>query len=317
MSLLSFAIALWVDWRLGWPDSLLRRIGHPVIWAGRAIAALERRFNHGGQRRRLLCGGLVTLGLITLAALTGALLQGVVTLLSGSAVVTACIIGLCAWPLLASRSLYAHVEAVLLPLQRQDCGAARREVAKVVGRDPDKLDANGIRRAAIETLAENTSDGVIAPLFWGLLLGLPGICAYKMINTLDSMIAYRNPRYLYFGRVAARIDDVANWLPARLTALLLALSAGQPGVLRGLAGEAAQHRSPNAGWPETVMARLIGARLSGPRQYDTGPTDDAWLNGEAADPDNDAFARALWLFAGLIRLLSMVLVAAALFSLMR
>ena len=303
MTFLSFALALLIDWRWSWPEAFLARVGHPVIWIGRAITLLERGLNQGSERRRFLSGALVSLVLVLSAATAGVLFEALIMTLSGTGVVTACVIGIVAWPLLASRSLYVHVDAVRCALRDEGLDGGRRELSKVVGRDPQNLDADAIRRAAIETLAENTSDGVIAPLFWGLCLGLPGILAYKTINTLDSMIGYRNARYLYFGRFAARLDDVANWLPARGTALLFALTNRRIRPLWSLRAEARQHRSPNAGWPETVMARLIDVRLSGPRHYDTGPSEDAWLNGRAPDPDTASFDQALMIYVHLIRCL--------------
>ena len=162
---------------------------------------------------------------------------------------------LLAWPLIATRSMHDHVTAVATPLSARDLDGARAAVAMIVGRDPALLDTPGVTRAAIESLAENTSDGIVAPLFWGLLLGLPGIVAYKAINTLDSMIGHRNARHTDFGRFAAKLDDAVNWPAARLTGLLFALVSKRP--LRALAvmrRDARHHRSPNAGWPEAAMA---------------------------------------------------------------
>ncbi|MCB1376708.1 MAG: cobalamin biosynthesis protein, partial [Rhodobacteraceae bacterium] len=167
-------------------------------------------------------------------------------------------------------------------LAENDLVQARQEVAKIVGRKTNALDMQGVSRAALESLAENASDGVVAPLFWGVLFGLPGIAGYKAINTLDSMIGHRTPRHAEFGRVAARLDDLANWLPARLTAGLFALACGRPGqVARILAADARRHRSPNAGWPEAAMAGAVGVRLSGPRIYGAVVAEEPWLNGGA------------------------------------
>ena len=216
--------------------------------------------------------------------------------------------GILAWPLVAARSLYEHVQAVATPLGEGDETGAREAVSRIVGRNPETLDASAMSRAALESLAENASDGVVAPLFWGALFGLPGIAAYKAINTLDSMIGYRNDRYEDFGKAAAIIDDIANWVPARLTGGLIALVAKARGTaFRTMRRDARSHRSPNAGWPEAAMAGALGVRLSGPRMYDGVATDDPWLNGVAGDPRPEdvrrgleVFRRAIAVFGGLL-----------------
>jgi adenosylcobinamide-phosphate synthase len=175
----------------------------------------------------------------------------------------------------------------------------------IVGRDPSQLDAAGIARAATESLAENTSDGIVAPLFWGAIFGLPGIAAYKAINTLDSMIGHRTPRYEAFGWAAARIDDVANLIPARLTGLLFAIVSVRPCIaLATMWRDAGQHRSPNAGWPEAAMAGALDIRLSGPRIYEGRLSQEPWLNGEAADPTAADLNRALALYRRAMLLLA-------------
>jgi adenosylcobinamide-phosphate synthase len=210
-------------------------------------------------------------------------------------------LGLAMSTLVAARGLYDHVSAVAAGLD-QGLAEGRRAVAHIVGRDPASLDAHGVARAAIESTAENFADGVMAPLFWGVLLGLPGMAAYKAINTLDSMIGHRSPRYRHFGRFAARLDDLANWLPARLAAfLILAAALCLPGTTpragwRAMLRDAPRHRSPNAGWPEAAMAGALGLRLAGPRRYAGELVGDAWMGaGRAATTPND-IRRALRLF---------------------
>ncbi len=179
--------------------------------------------------------------------------------------------------LIAHRSLIDHVRAVADALE-QSLEDARRAVAEIVGRDPQKLDATGVARASVESLAENFSDGVVAPIFWAAAFGLPGILALKTINTLDSMIGYRNDRYLYFGRASARIDDVVNWLPARLTALLFSLVSRHPiSSVRIAIRDAGHHASPNAGWPEAAMAGALEVKLAGPRHYADRYIDDPYV----------------------------------------
>ncbi|ETX28026.1 adenosylcobinamide-phosphate synthase CbiB, partial [Roseivivax isoporae] len=286
------------------------RIGHPVTWLGRLILVLDARLNDPRRSvaQRQLLGGIATLLAVAAAALPAALVQ---TALPGGAA-GAILAGVLAWPLVAARSLHEHVAAVAAPLGRGDVAGARRAVAMIVGRDPERLDAAGIARAATESLAENASDGIVAPLFWGAVGGLPGIAAYKAINTLDSMIGHRTPRHEAFGAVAARVDDVANLVPARLTGLLFALASGRPrAVIRVMRRDAPHHRSPNAGWPEAAMAAALGVRLSGPRVYSDRVAEEPWLNAAAPDPDAAALARGLALYLRALLLLALGLALAA------
>ena len=210
-----------VDAVLGWPVALFARIGHPVTWLGGLIAALDARWNRPTDTpaMRRMAGVAAALIAIALAASVGCFAQ----MAAPSDWRGVVLLGVLAWPFVAFRSLYDHVAAVRDPLRSGDIDAARKAVSMIVGRDPNQLDEAGIARAAIESLAENASDGVVAPLFWGALFGLPGIVGYKAINTLDSMIGHRSERHEAFGWAAARIDDVANFIPARLTGLLFAL----------------------------------------------------------------------------------------------
>jgi len=192
---------------------------------------------------------------------------------------------------------------VLRPLQAGDLAGARGAVAHLVGRDPDSLDRHGVARATVESLAENFSDGVLAPAFWYLVLGLPGLCAYKAINTLDSMVGYRTPRHASFGMVSARLDDLANWIPARIAAgmvMLAALftpSARAFAALRTALRDAPRHRSPNAGWPEAAFAGALGLALAGPRRYGGKTLEDAWMGDGRARLEPADLRRALALFA--------------------
>ena len=302
-------VALAIDAALGWPAALYRRVGHPVTWLRRVIAALDARLNRGeqGETARLRAGAVTVALVVAAAALPALALQAALP----AGWLGIALGGVLAWPLVAARSLHAHVAAVARPLQAGDTEGARAAVGMIVGRDPAQLDAAGIARAALESLAENASDGVVAPLFWGALLGLPGIAAYKAINTLDSMIGHRTPRHAAFGRVAARLDDAANLIPARLTGLLIALASGHPRrALRVMARDARRHRSPNAGWPEAAMAGALGVRLSGPRLYAARVADEPWLNAGAPDPAPDDVRRGLAVYVR-----AMALAAAALMGL--
>jgi adenosylcobinamide-phosphate synthase len=184
----------------------------------------------------------------------------------------------------------------------QGLDAARTAVAHIVGRDPARLDAPGVARAAAESLAENFSDGVVAPMFWFALFGLPGLCAYKAINTLDSMIGQHNPRFEQFGKVAARLDDAVNWIPARLAGLILVAAAyllpeaHARDAWQAVRRDAGKHRSPNAGWQEAALAGALGFRLAGPREYPDGPVDDAWMSDGHAELDAAALRASLRLY---------------------
>ncbi|WP_323765148.1 adenosylcobinamide-phosphate synthase CbiB [Marinovum sp.] len=298
-----------LDLALGWPGWLHARIGHPVTWLGAAISSLEHRLNTGTRPRRLGGGALTVVVVVVLAGLPALAIQRV---LPGGWPGVA-LGALCAWPLIALRSMHAHVADVARPLQAGDLAGARRAVSMIVGRDPARLDAPAVARAATESLAENTSDGIVAPLVWGVLLGLPGIAAYKAINTMDSMIGHRTARYEAFGKAAARLDDAVNWLPARLTGLLFALVSRRPGRAAGVMWrDAPKHRSPNAGWPEGAMAGGLAIRLSGPRVYGAAVAREPWLNPGAPDPTPQDLARALALYRRAMLLCGLALAGLAL-----
>lgn len=304
-------VALALEAVLGWPAPLFARIGHPVTWAGRLISALDRALNRESDRfasRR--AKGVLAMALVILAAALPALwLQSL--LHGGWGVLLG---GILAWPLVAARSLQSHVAAVARPLAKGDLPAARGAVAMIVGRDPQVLDQAGVARAALESLAENASDGVVAPLFWGALLGLPGIAGYKAINTLDSMIGHRSPRFAAFGWASARLDDLVNLIPARLTGLIFALTSAHPGAaLACMWADASHHRSPNAGWPEAAMAGGLGVRVSGPRLYGDRLAQEPFLNAACPDPTPEDLWAGLALFRrGMLACAALLLLAALL-----
>ena len=306
----AMAVAMAVDALLGWPAPLFARIGHPVTWLGRLITTVDIAWNRPSdppafRRAAGVAGALVV---IAVSAALGWVLQSVLAL----GWIQFVLVGILAWPLVALRSLDDHVAAVASPLQAGDIAGAREAVSRIVGRDPATLDEAGIARAAIESLAENASDGIVAPVFWGALFGLPGIFGYKAINTLDSMIGHRSERHEAFGWAAARIDDVANFIPARLTGFLFVLLAPRRAeALSCMMRDARRHRSPNAGWPEAAMAGALGVRLSGPRIYHGSITNEPWLNEGARDPlaaditqGLTVYRRAMLLLAGLLAILS-------------
>lgn len=297
--------ALLLDVLLGWPNWLFMRIRHPVVWIGALIEFLERLFNKpsASNRQRFAAGVLSSLLVIgvscTVAILVVLLLpDGLTGFLIEAVLISS---------LLAARSLYEHVAAVERPLRQKNLQAARHALSMIVGRDTRELDESGISAAALESLAENASDGVFAPLFWGILLGLPGVAAYKAINTLDSMIGHRSPRYLHYGRFAARLDDLVNFLPARLSAVLVWLADAGRVSMASIARQAVHHRSPNAGWPESAMAFALGVRLSGPRVYHHEISHEPWLNPEGRSPGVDELQQGLLLYAQAIALCSTVM----------
>jgi adenosylcobinamide-phosphate synthase len=221
--------------------------------------------------------------------------------------------------LVAQRSLYDHVFAVCRALESGGVAAGRAAVSRIVGRDPNSLDEYAVARAGIESLFENFSDGVVAPAFWYLLLGLPGLFAYKAVNTLDSMIGHRSPRYLDFGAFAARLDTAANYLPARLSGLIVVAAAlvvpqGSPrAALKITLRDARKHRSVNAGWPEGAAAGALGLALAGPRRYGADLVNDPWIGDGRARATPSDMRRALYLFvaacllqAGLIAVLALL-----------
>ncbi|MCU9849414.1 adenosylcobinamide-phosphate synthase CbiB [Defluviimonas sp. WL0024] len=288
-------VALVLDLALGWPKWLYAAIGHPVTWIGTLIARLDAWLNleASDEHGRRIAGIVAALVVIMVAAnlawiLTWFLPSGWFGVLLG---------GILAWPFVALRSMHEHVAAVAAPLEAGNLDGARHAVSMIVGRDPSRLDEAGVARAAIESLAENTSDGIVAPVFWGVIFGLPGLAAYKAINTLDSMIGHRTPRHEAFGWASARIDDVVNLIPARLTGLLFAAVSTRPKeALATMRRDAGHHRSPNAGWPEAAMAGALGIRLSGPRVYADRVADEPWVNAGGADPGATDIGRALGLY---------------------
>ena len=306
--LLLLLAGLAIDALFGDMPAVFAHIPHPVVLAGRAIAFFEGKLNRPNRSERNRSErGIVTL--VVLVAAAFGLGWALHFLLRGSvagAFVEALAIGV----LIAQRSLFEHVAAVAAALAAGGLAAGRAAVSHIVGRDPMRLDGPGVARAAIESLAENFSDGVVAPVFWYLALGLPGLFAYKMANTLDSMIGHRSPRYRSFGWASARFDDLLNLVPAPLSGVLLAGAAVFAGAARPGRGFAVmlrdgrKHHSPNAGWPEAAMAGALDLALAGPRPYAEGDVDDPWLgdgnpNATAAD-----IIRALQLYSLACRLMA-------------
>jgi adenosylcobinamide-phosphate synthase len=293
-------LALAIDALAGDMRPVFRYLPHPVAAIGGMIGFLDRRLNRPQRSAadRRLRGALCVALVAGFAATIGWAAHGVFVYARWGWAAEALAIGV----LVAQRSLYDHVAAVGRALLKEGLEGGRREVAHIVGRDPQALDAHGVARAAIESLFENFGDGVVAPVFWYLLLGLPGLCALKAINTLDSMIGHRTPRHLDFGAAAARLDTAVMFLPARLAALCIVIAAATLPGARPLAAlrvawrDGRKHRSVNAGWPEGAGAGALGLALSGPRRYQGAASDEPWIGDGRARATSDDIQRALRLF---------------------
>ena len=293
MSASILTAALVLDAALGEPRTIWSRWPHPAVLMGRAVGWMDTRLNQGESRRAR--------GVLAMAALgLGAILLGkLIHALPDCGLIEMLVVAI----LLAQKSLVQHVRAVGDGL-RMSLGEGRRAVARIVGRDTAAMDQPAVARAAIESAAENLSDGVIAPAFWYLLGGLPGLLLYKITNTADSMIGHRTPRHEAFGWAAARLDDLLNLIPAWLTAALIALAHGRRDAARPILRDAPLHRSPNAGWPEAAMAVVLNTALSGPRSYNGQMRDFPWVfpeGGRNPGPAQiDLACRALWRAWGLM-----------------
>ena len=262
-------VAGWIgDRLLGDPEGWW----HPVVSFGKAIAAGERRLNRGEQRRSK--GAIFSLALIVGTYLATALLLGLAGMISEPLRIALVAVGV--FYCLAGKTLASEVRMVFEAVERST-EAGRQQVSRIVGRDTSRLSPQEIRTAALETLSENLSDGVIAPMFWFLLLGLPGMMAYKMVNTLDSMIGYRSERYRDFGACAARIDDVANFVPARLTACLMLLVSGKWRHWDFVRRYGRAHASPNSGYPESALAAILDCRFGGTHDYFGQPVEKPYI----------------------------------------
>lgn len=294
-------LALVLDALIGDPDWLWRRIPHPVVLFGKVISGADNALNHHSfsAKRRKRDGFLLVILLTVCSFAIGLFLTMLLYTIPFGWILEALIVSV----FIAQKSLYQHVINVYSALKTDGLEGGRLAVSKIVGRDPATLDEAGVSRSAIESLAENFSDGVIAPAFWYLLLGLPGLLAYKAINTADSMVGHLTEKHRDFGYASARFDDLLNLIPARLTGLLISVSAyvfkGYDGrqALRVMWADAGKHRSPNAGWPEAAMAGALGIALAGPRIYTSGLVADPYMNDAGRhDTGHEDIARALILF---------------------
>jgi adenosylcobinamide-phosphate synthase len=300
-SLLILTLALAAEAAFGYPNRLYTWIGHPVTWIGRLIKVLDRGLNRENWSfgRRHAAGVLALLVLLTVTGLAAWALTALLMPLGFIGLLLLAIFGS---SLLAQRSLHEHVAAVSKGLREGGIEGGRQAVSMIVGRNPQSLDEAGVSRAAIESLAENFSDGIMAPAFWLGLGGLTGAVLYKTTNTADSMIGHRTPRHEAFGWAAARFDDLVNLPASRLSALLIVMAAAlnrgasPSGAWQAIRRDASHHRSPNAGWPEAAMAGALGLRLAGPRVYGEVRIEDRWMGDGRAEATADDIDRALALY---------------------
>jgi adenosylcobinamide-phosphate synthase len=317
MSVALALIAMLIELCFGYPERVARVIGHPVTWIGRLIDALDRLLNREtmGTRARRTAGIVSVLILIVVVGAVALIVERELLHLPFGLLA----VGLLASTLIAQRSLHRHVADVAVALEKRGTEAGRTAVSHIVGRDTEALDAPGVARAAIESLAENFSDAVVAPIFWLAIAGLPGAALYKAINTADSMIGHRTLRYEAFGWAAARLDDLVNLPASRLSALLLIAAAGLSknasanGAWRAVRRDAARHRSPNAGYPEAAMAGALGLSLAGPRVYGGVRVDDATMGDGRHDAVSADIVRALALYRRADAILLALLAAATVF----
>jgi adenosylcobinamide-phosphate synthase len=299
--ILILIVACGIEAVLAYPAPLFRAIGHPVSWIGALIGAIEATLNRAdySDTMRRIAGIATVLVLLGVSLGAGFVLECVAHALPYLGLVLA-ILAVAA--LIAGGNLDQHVRAVASALRSDGLAGGRHSIANIVGRDPETLDQAAICRAAIESLAENASDGVMAPAFWYLIGGLPGMIGYKAINTADSMIGHLSQRYRAFGWAAARLDDLVNLPASRLTGLMfIAAAAVVPGASASSAWQAfwrdaRLHRSPNAGWPEAAMAGALGLRLAGPRRYDGVMVDDHWMGDGHAEATVQDIDRALTIY---------------------
>jgi adenosylcobinamide-phosphate synthase len=320
MAIVLTLLALLIEAIVGYPDRLARAIGHPVTWIGRLLSILDRTLNRETDNRpaRRAAGVIAILIVVGVVVAVASALERGLGLLSFGFVGTA----LLASTLIAQRSLYDHVVRVASALEQCGVAVARKEVSQIVGRDTQALDEAGVARAAIESLAENFSDGIVAPVCWLAVGGLAGGAAYKAINTADSMIGHRTPRYEAFGWATAKLDDLVNLPASRLSALLIVAAAAPTSgasarrAWRAVRRDARRHRSPNAGFPEAAMAGALGLALAGPRIYGGVRVEDAVMGDgrrEATPADIRAalalYQRADAMLIGVIAVLAFLVTA--------
>ena len=295
-----------IDIFFGWPKVVINSIGHPIIWVGKLINFFDLLLNKDSFKPffRYFFGILTLLITTTFCIFLAVSIVKYTDQYRYDFVFLIILI----WPFIAINSMYSHIKDIIDDLEKGHIKAARFSTSKIVSRDTKSLSEKELIRASLESLSENTSDGIIAPIFWALLFGLPGIVAYKVVNTLDSMIGYKNHKYNYFGWASAKLDDLINYFPARITSIIfLIFSKNILSNFKNLLIDAPRHKSPNAGWPEAAFAYTINVRLSGPRKYDGITYNEQWVNEYGLEPKLIHLKQSLILFKKVIILLLLLL----------
>ncbi len=305
---------LLLEFFFDWPKFLYKKIKHPIVWIGSLINFFDYLFNNSSysyNMRKFL--GFLTLFLCIFINLFFIL---ILSYLVKYQICLDVIYIIIVWSMLSSRSLYTHIKKVENQLKRNNLAEARDSLSHIVGRDTKKMRKKAIIRSTLESLSENTSDGIIAPIFWYFILGLPGLITYKTVNTLDSMIGYKSKKYLEFGFASAKIDDLFNFFPSRLTGLIFAILSNKPfTALNVMIRDASKMSSPNAGWPEAAFAGALSIRLGGPKFYFGIKNKDQWLNPECKDPDEKKLNEGIKLYIKFIFLIIFFLLILILFKL--
>jgi len=312
--LLLLLVGIFLEICLGWPNILLKNIGHPVIWIGSLINLFDIKLNKKAytyQTRKIF--GFVTLIFTTLA--TVFFFKIIANILQNLFFVEFIYIILI-WSLMCSRSLYNHIIQIANDLEKNDVIKAKKSLSKVVGRDTTNLRKKGIIRASLESLSESTSDGIVAPIFWYFLFGIYGLIIFKTINTLDSMIGYKSKKYLAYGYASAKIDDILNIIPSRLTGLIFVILSSKPkNTFKIMTKNASKSNSPNAGWPESAFAGALSIRLGGPKTYSGISNKNKWLNGECNNPTINDFHEGIKLYLKSVTFIIFIIVMSTIFQL--
>lgn len=301
---------------LGWPNILLKNISHPVILIGSLIKTMDVKFNKKeySEKRKKIFGFITLLSTILITLL---FFQIIVYVFKNLFFVELFYIILI-WSLMCPRSLHCHIIEVFNDLEKNDIIKAKKSLSKVVGRDTNSLKKKGIIRASLESLSESTSDGIVAPIFWYFIFGIYGLIIFKTINTLDSMIGYKSKKYIAYGYASAKLDDILNIIPSRLTGLVFVVLSSKPiNTFKIMISNASKSTSPNAGWPESAFAGALSVRLGGPKIYNGIPNNDKWLNGEYNDPTINDFLKGIKLYKKSVILIVFIIVVPIIYDLYR
>ena len=294
--------AMLIDIALGWPNVLFKLVGHPVTWLSKIINLLDVNLNNPSysDNAKRLNGCIALLICIVLISIIFMTIQKILADVPFGIFITMILM----WPLIAINSMHKHIRNILKDFNNNKIKSIRKSVSKIVGRNTLKLNKISLIRASIESLGENTSDGIIAPVFWALIFGLPGIALYKTINTLDSMIGYKNTQYKDFGWASARLDDFVNIIPSRITGFLYAaVSKKFLFTMIVMIKDGNKHTSPNAGYPEAALAGALNVSLSGPRVYNNFTRHDQWLNETGLPPSIEDLKKALKMYENIMILI--------------